>query len=309
MPSTRTRRLHVGTVAFVALAIAAGIVAVACGIDATGTKESAAPQGDTSPPLEAATIPRSDAEVPDAGAGADADADGPTGCPTTTLGPLMVSVPDAGFCIDSTEVTNAQYDAFLVATDGGKVDAGIPAAGLPAQCAAHPGFGRKPFAEPDGGPATLPVSRVTWCDAFAFCAWSGKRLCGKRSGNGDGGSGEYFAACSSFGTRDYPYPGKDPAGGVTAYRAKHCNENLQTGNPGMRVPVSSAPDCEGGIPGVVDMSGNVEEFLDGCDASKCPAAGGGFGSADRDVRCDSLSFVDRDTPDLARGFRCCADER
>jgi len=46
-------------------------------------------------------------------------------CTAGTKGPTMVRVgtTDNNFCIDSTEVTNAEYDKFLGATDGGSVEA------------------------------------------------------------------------------------------------------------------------------------------------------------------------------------------
>jgi hypothetical protein len=105
----------------------------------------------------------------------------------------MVEVTSASgrYCIDSTEVTNAHYAAFLAMSP-------TPSSGWPAPV--------------DQG--RHPVTFVDWCDAFAFCRWAGKRLCGKI---GDGANApadlanaaksQWFNACTAGGTKAYPLPG------------------------------------------------------------------------------------------------------
>ena len=68
-------------------------------------------------------------------------------------GPATFRLP--AFWIDRTEVTVAQYAAFVRAT-------GRP----PPLFADDPAFNR----------ATQPVTGVTWADADAYCRWAGKRL-------------------------------------------------------------------------------------------------------------------------------------
>ena len=61
---------------------------------------------------------------------------------------------------------------------------------------------------------------------------------------------------------------------------------------GTLVPVASLPGCQGGYPGVFDMSGNVEEVEDSCDdAGTCYSRGGSFvdDPALAETRCDNLS--------------------
>jgi len=97
------------------------------------------------------------------------------GCGGTLPGPPMINA--GGFCIDTTEVTQAQYKAFLDAK-------GTDFSGQPSMCAS------RPYAS-SGGPGcvwspsttpNLPVMCIDWCQASAYCKWAGKRLCGKIGG-------------------------------------------------------------------------------------------------------------------------------
>ena len=104
---------------------------------------------------------------------ADADA-GPI-CPGTG-GPTGVRV--GSYCIDSTEVTNDQYLAYLKERKG-------DTSGQPPQC----GWNTGTYALQPLDPWPVPVGQeqfavvgVDWCDAFAFCAYYGKRLCGRIGG-------------------------------------------------------------------------------------------------------------------------------
>ena len=79
------------------------------------------------------------------------------------------------------------------------------------------------------------------------------------------------------------------------------------------VPVGSLSGCQGGVPGLFDMTGNVEEWQDSCDGDSgpndmCSNGAGAFDYGDPPTgeRCD---FADSDPrrsqfPDV--GFRCCA---
>src|SRR5438874_1946147 len=80
-------------------------------------------------------------------------------------GPEMVHAGE--FCIDSTEVTNRQYLAFLEEADLTK---------QPPGCAAmNPSFVplNVEAAWPPAGREDHPVVNVDWCDAASFCQWSG----------------------------------------------------------------------------------------------------------------------------------------
>jgi formylglycine-generating enzyme required for sulfatase activity len=202
------------------------------------------------------------------------------------------------FCIDSTEVTNDQYAAFLNAQPS--------AAGLPDPCANQKSFvpaGTWPA--PDGS-KNVPVLNVDWCDAVAYCAWAGKRLCGKIGGGSndtgdmaDPAKSQWFAACSQGGVRDYPYG--------STYQKGTCNgESVQAGP----AAVGSLGDCVGGAPGLFDMSGNVAEWEDSCKTSDntvvCMARGGAFNSNPTGLACDATSKETRADPQDDVGFRCCS---
>jgi sulfatase modifying factor 1 len=276
--------------AVLASAVAAGLVAVACGFDAQGERQPVVRQVDARAQLEASVIPRED----DAGL----DARGPFACPATTRGPTLVLVPDAGFCIDSTEVTNGDYDAFLAATGGGRVDAGVPEGGLPARCNELTTFGRNTAFPLDGGTKARPVVNIPWCAAAAYCAWSGKRLCPNPSHLVDGGP--WYAACTDNGAHPYSYG--------AAFVSGACNEQ---GLSGSLEPVRTRLGCEGGVPGVFDMNGNATEWIDDCDgetpASTCVVQGSDLFSPAAAATCAERNRYAMGYTSDKFGFRCCAD--
>lgn len=284
------------------LAVGATSLAVfllwACGIDVTGASldREAAPPDNSVP--EAHLPPELDSGDDAADLDARTDADASAGCASTGRGPemLLVTGPDGGrFCIDVTEVTNAQYDAFLAATGGGRVDAGVPKAWPDAgPCALMTTtFVRTPNNFDAGGPG-FPAVNMSWCDAYAFCDWAGKRMC--RSGSRDASAGEWYEACSAFGTRKYAYG--------NAYVATVCNDTNTHS-----VAVGSASLCEGGVAGgLFDMNGNVDEYIDNCNAARdsCYAVGGNW----TDLANATCSFATSSGPTASLygiGFRCCAD--
>ena len=105
-----------------------------------------------------------------------------------------------GYCVDSTEVRGSDYLEFLAATAG---DAG----GQAPECAWNASYQPSISAAGDA-----PVFGVDWCDARAYCAWAGKRLCGKIGGGpapasvvNNAFSDEWYRACTKDGTRAFPY--------------------------------------------------------------------------------------------------------
>jgi formylglycine-generating enzyme required for sulfatase activity len=240
-----------------------------------------------------------------ADAAADAAADVSNGCPNHG-GPAMVRVSDAygSFCVDATEVTSAQYRTMTGTLT------------FPSECAYKSGKTTVIAANDD-----LPVSSVDWCDAYAFCAWAGKRLCGSRNGTpiddfapaNDPQVAEWFAACSRSGARAYPYGG--------TFSASACNGCDRTGTcagPGSPlVPVGSLAGCAGGYDGVFDISGNVAEWTDDCDDSgtakdnDCPPLGGSRKSDAPALTCNvtpsNIFGSTRSSLQDDVGFRCCAN--
>ena len=224
-------------------------------------------------------------------------------CPPPGRGPDMVSA--GAFCIDSTEVTNLQYKAFL----------DDPAS---RQLVQPPGCGPNDSYLPDpsnGGGLNVtsradhPVVNVDWCDAAMFCKWAGKRLCGKIGGGAlvPGTAAEYSVsqwmfACTRGGTQIFPY-------GPTA-RPGSCNV-ARASLPINTVPVKSKSKCVGGYEQIFDMVGNAEEWIDLCRVDPvrgevCGYLGGSYTSAESDANCDNFYEDPRLNQWRSRSFRCCA---
>src|SRR5262249_15367268 len=108
-----------------------------------------------------------------------------------------------------------------------------------------------------------PVQGVDWCDAAAFCAWAGKRLCGHvdpkqtlpQSEVADASAAQWYLACSGGDTYYYPYG---------PHYEDVCAGGSDYGGPNGVAIVKSRSGCIGGYPGIYDMSGNVSEWVDSC---------------------------------------------
>jgi formylglycine-generating enzyme required for sulfatase activity len=200
------------------------------------------------------------------------------------------------FCIDATEVTQQEYAAF-VADKGGDVGDQPPA------CSWNHDFAPRP--DVANGPS-LPAVGIDWCDAVAYCAWAGKRLCGKIGGGSvpdttaardDPAVDEWFYACSEGGQRAYPYG--------ASYDAEAC---VGEGAPGAE-PAGTRARCQGGFGGIFDMSGNVWEWEDSCDESgNCANRGGALQHSGTALSCAFAATVytrPRTESPGDTGFRCC----
>jgi formylglycine-generating enzyme len=226
-------------------------------------------------------------------------------CPSAR-GPAMVTVnASTTYCIDSTEVTNQQYDLFVQAAA-----AADPDVTQTAQC------GWNHDVAPQGCPAgrtdpnlnpKWPVGCVNWCDAWSYCHWAGKRLCGALGGGPvDFNSPlelnqEWLVACGTTAGNPYPY-GK-------TFVPNACNSSPS----GTLADVKSFNKCEGGYPGIYDMVGNVEEWIDSClemDAGPndvCHELGNYYVQNFAPMpKCADLDIDSRNLTDPTVGFRCCA---
>jgi sulfatase modifying factor 1 len=220
------------------------------------------------------------------------------GCPGTG-GPAMVETP-LGFCVDSTEVTNAEYAAFLTAV-------GTDVTGQDAWCSWNASY-----TPSSGWPATnadAPVVYVDWCDAFAFCKWAGKRLCGQIGGGpnaftayADAKKSQWQAACTAGGAQTFPYG--------STYDGKACN-GFDYGAG--KLVTAGIATCTGGYPGLFDMSGNANEWEDSCDGQTgatdhCRFRGGSYEYKNPYLMCSGgggpINEV-RNVTDKTIGFRCC----
>jgi formylglycine-generating enzyme required for sulfatase activity len=242
-----------------------------------------------------------------------------SGVPCLGRDPKAIRVGASGntFCIDTTEVTVAQYDAFLAAR--------IDPNSQPAICAWNTTF-QPNFVIPDGGsppPPNHPVGSVDWCDALAYCTWAGKYLCGRvengkkvgpvtPEGAFDNTTHQWLLACTAEGKRRFPY------GNV--YDPSRCN--FAEYDAEAPVDVGSPAGCVGGFDGVHDLLGNVWEWyddtcqpaqfeVDGGDGGPardgCGVRGGGYSSPGTSVDCSKEAVVPRDTTGPHIGFRCCSD--
>ncbi|MBX3232284.1 MAG: SUMF1/EgtB/PvdO family nonheme iron enzyme [Labilithrix sp.] len=240
---------------------------------------------------------------------------------------IRVGTPPNTFCIDTTEVTNADYKVFL--------DAGVNPATQGGTCLWNKTYQPSyPVSDPDAGmvvPAPAddaPVTNVDWCDAVAFCQWAGKYLCGAVEDGKKIGpvseadllnfkANQWLLACSAEARLRFPY------GGV--FDGTKCN--LADLGEGGVLPVGSLPGCQGGYQGLFDMVGNVREWFDGpCkpppdsgapdaagpEADTCILKGGAFdnggGTNGPVYGCgfDEPS-IRRDHQSGNTGFRCCSD--
>lgn len=310
----RLRALLPGSAAFLVLVVACGKIAgiddleigeckggLCAGEGGTETGIITDPDPDTGP-----SPPPPEGGIPDVPA---------IPCPTGTKGPVMVRVGSAAnsFCIDSTEITVAQYREFTTAK-------GNDTSGQPPQCAWN-----TDYAAGLGGADDIPIAGIDWCDAYAYCKWAGKRLCGKQqndkfvgpvtAGNdlGDFNTHEWLLACTASGQYLYPY------GAIHGPTKCNTGEN----DAGKTLPVKSKPECVGGYPGIYDMVGNLWEWYDGpClppdagpDAAdggpakhECYVKGGAFLTSGTNINCrvDGRG-ASRDRRGQEIGIRCCAD--
>jgi formylglycine-generating enzyme required for sulfatase activity len=211
----------------------------------------------------------------------------------------MVRIP-RGYCIDRTEVTDLAYSRFLDA-----VDAGL-APEQPPECAWNTDFQMA-----IAGVNDLPAL-VDWCDAYAFCKWAGKRLCGRIGGGPfvDGApksDSQWYTACSAEGTRTFPYG--------ALYDDSRCAFSGPITARALPWTVETKT-CQGGYDGIYDMLGNAGEWEDSCtsggaDAAsdQCAVLGGAFDRFDGEfISCTERDFLPRSMTTGTTGFRCCSLE-
>jgi sulfatase modifying factor 1 len=206
-----------------------------------------------------------------------------------------------GYSIDATEVTQGQYASWLATS---------PA--LPDPSDATCGWNQsyepdaKCFLGSDPHGAEYPVVCVDWCDAHAYCAGVGKRLCGKIGGgandtadSANAAKGQWYNACSSGGVNAYPYGNTRDGSACNGYD-----------HGGRELPVGSLSTCQSsvaGYQGVFDMSGNVYEWEDSCDNTLsdgfCLLGGGSIvGMTNCDYKIGNTPATTFDD----NGIRCCS---
>ncbi len=321
MPRVR-RRHRSGPLGVLALVAAGPVVVLACakvaGIDGLEIgackggepcfEPSSSASGTTSTP--GTNSPKDSGTAPTSTKDGDVEPEEtsvPFTCPTGTKGgDMVVAGPSsAPFCIDRTETSVAQYQAFL--------DSSPTTSSQPSECAWNTTYTPAGAAAPD----TYPQVNVDWCDARAYCEWAGKRLCGKVSGGSlsepnkeihKPGVDTWFMACTKNGAQKYPYGDGLQSGA--------CNLRYSDGGgPRARTSVGTLSACEGGYDGVFDMLGNVWEWVDDCfvvdDSAPenwaCWPRGGSYDESEANVSCTTATGVHRRSGvGSTIGFRCCS---
>ena len=200
--------------------------------------------------------------------------------------------------MDVTEVTKGQYYAFYAANK--------PTSDQVQGCAGNSSYTPRGDWPPPMGPAYgQPVHYVDWCDAYAYCTFASKELCGNIGGGKipDGldtvqlntassvGATDastvpldaWYNACSAEGSNLWPYD-------VSQFRPSACNDGTTTdaATAGIWFDTDTGGNplnvtCYGGASGLYQMSGNVAEWENACSGSSgssdnCAVRGGAYDS-------------------------------
>ncbi|HYB97898.1 MAG TPA: SUMF1/EgtB/PvdO family nonheme iron enzyme [Candidatus Limnocylindrales bacterium] len=194
-------------------------------------------------------------------------------------GSRWVVHPTQPFEILSTEATVADFQACVKA---GKCDA----AAVDSQCNVS-----------DPAKAQHPVNCINHGGATALCEHLGGRLCS---------STEWLAACRGGEDRAFPYGAAfEPAACQTG-----SYEHAAAGGRGT-VPAGSMKDCQGGIPGLFDMSGNVSEWVSDCNGTYCKFRGAAYAGnepVEYFAGCGDVCSGNENTLQSGTvGVRCCRD--
>ncbi|MEW6750579.1 MAG: SUMF1/EgtB/PvdO family nonheme iron enzyme [Candidatus Latescibacterota bacterium] len=216
------------------------------------------------------------------------------------------------FYLDEYEVTNALYHRFLAAVDSsGSRDFDHPQqpAGLSHQ---------QQYATEEMQGDEQPAVGVNWYDAYAYCAWAGKRLPTEAEWE--------YAARGRDGTyRSYPW-GNEAPGADGIWRANHTPQGgAGLDGFGYAAPVGSFPDGVSPF-GIHDLAGNAEEWVQdwwsgsyyqrtaGARDPRGPEEGqqrvikgGSYGSDAVHIRTATRLYGPPEAKTELQGFRCAQD--
>ena len=256
--------------------------------------------------------------------------------------PGMAIVPRKGgggaYCIDQVEVTKYQYEQFTLANvdieDQEPFCKGVNTSFNPRDAwvaqVAPPNFQQVGVGKAFN--YSLPVHYVDWCDAYEYCRWAKKQLCGSITGGPaafdkptDATENAWYNACSAGGDYPYSYAGSFTAGkcnggapagagdtpacgpGNQQRSGYGCAENHDDGihelvNGSLTGTYSEFEfaECTGGFSNIYQMIGNVAEWENSCDGDQadanCRVRGGSYtagnGNADA-LSCGGERTVQR----------------
>ncbi|MCS6902178.1 MAG: formylglycine-generating enzyme family protein, partial [Polyangiaceae bacterium] len=225
---------------------------------------------------------------------------------------VLIQSSEGAFCIDANEVTQAQYAQFLAKAPSLSEQSAVCSFNQTFQPENNVGGTAAcgPSSYDPVNKADRPVVCVDWCDAQAYCRAVGKRLCGSIQTGGPllwdfasrWAQDEWYRACSGEQLKHWPY------GDI--YDKNRCN-GKELGK-GTTVSVSEMDQCEGGYPGIFNMSGNAIEWMDACkpddDPTKpdlCLIRGGSFFDDAASLTCSKTFSMYRNQVASDVGFRCC----
>ena len=247
-------------------------------------------------------------------------------CPQGVSGAKMILIPwpdGSAYCIDEREAVYAEYKQFLDAK-------GEDFSGQPPECAWNdsfvPGWDDPAHEIPQCSVWLIDTEPdraancLDFCDAWAFCAWTGKRLCSVRGA--DPGKvtmvgvteieqaaptlkSEWFNVCTQGGATKYPY--------ADAYEPGRCIDQAKIDVEGednaLAVRGAASNTCHGTdapYDGVYNMSGSVMQWLNICYPGKCVIQGGRWHM--EALSCDSnYGLASINSISTVAGVRCCAD--
>lgn len=238
---------------------------------------------------------------------------------------VVTKASGGAYCIDRAEISKGQYNKFITANQAvsDQIDVCKNANTTFVPRGAWPPATSPPNLAHN---MSLPVHYVDWCDAFAYCRWAGKQLCGQINGGAvepgkanEATEGAWYNACSAQGQKAWGYSteysagkcndskvvyqdgGVTPSVGTYGYGGANQDEFVyrvvladNAGNFGAYDNVG----CQAGSVGVYQMSGNVAEWEDSCEgtnpSSKCKLRGGSYNSPDpAALRCDADRRLER----------------
>jgi len=258
-------------------------------------------------------------------------------CPDNAQGSPMVLISDGAgrpFCIDARLASYGDYALFVAAK-------GEDFGGQPQECHWNDNWGpvthdpKRTWAQgydpycgppPERMPPDQVLRCVDFCDAWAFCSWSGKRLCGLRGAEpgkltivDSGGENmdvyrnhkeaalsqksELFAVCTQGGTTKFPYGDQYYLGAC-----EECRNGYLAPNEAFLDHNVNLQKCGGTISPydqVYNLMGASYQWANICtDSSHCLV----YGSCSPDRTCEQAyggKGAQLDNPTY--NVRCCAD--